>query len=199
MNSEFQPIWLFLKENSLGTLKVPQFFLFLKSQNISFFKKSVDIYDEDLFRFLFLEFENVINDIYIDKNLQSKDLLLDIFMQIIDYYIPVQKQIKKLHSEILKSSKLLKESFFYSKRLQHQLFVKSDIGKMVIPQHVIPFSERLNITSEIEIPPFFQESAFGALCLYFFYTFQNDDSNDFEKTMVVISETVQYIQLKSHA
>jgi hypothetical protein len=199
MNSIFQPIWLFLKENSVGALKVPAFFLFLKDHDLSFFKNSSDINDEDLFRFLFLELEEVIKSINIDKNLVSQDLLLDIFLQIIDYYGPVQKQIKNLHEQILKSPHLLKEYYFYGKRTARYLFLKCPIEKMVIPSQVIPFADKLNISSETDIPAFFHESAFSALCLYFLYSFQNDDSHDFEKTIVTISEVVHYIKLKTYA
>ena len=199
MHEVFQPIWLYLKENSVGDLNAFQFFLFLKNNNLSFFKNSSQVHDEDLFRFLFLELENRVKDVHVDKNLDSKDLLLDIFMQIIDYYAPVQKQIKNLYDEILKSPALLKECYFYGKRISGYLFLKCRIEKMVIPSKVIPFSDKLNMSSETDIPAFFHEPAFSALCLYFLYTFQNDDSHDFEKTMVCIAQAVHYIQLKSHA
>jgi hypothetical protein len=199
MDSDFEPLWMFLETHPLGDLKVPEFFLFLKDRQKSFFKKSSTINDEDLFRFLFLELERVIENINTDQNWDAKDQLLDMFMQIIDYYAPVQKQIKKIRNEILKSPTLLKEGHFYGKRAGRYFFHKCHIEKMFIPSNLIPFSDKLKAPSTFEIPSFLHESAFGGLCLYFLYVFQNDDSNDFEKTMASISEALHYIHLKSHA
>lgn len=199
MDSDFEPLWMFLEKHPLSALKVTKFFLFLKDQQKFFFKNSSTVNDEDLFRFLFLELERVIKNIDTNQNWDEKDQLLDMFMQIIDYYAPVQKQIKKIRNEIVKSSSLLKEGHFYGKRAGRYLFLKCHIEKMFMPSNLIPFADKLNAPSAFEIPSFFHESAFGALCLYFLYVFQNDDSNGFEKTMASISEALHYIRLKSHA
>lgn len=198
MDVRFQPIWSFLREYNLSDLKKDLFTSFLLKNNITFFKDPSAISDPELFRFLLLELENVTSEILLNQNLPPKDQLLENFMQLIDYYEPVQNIIKKMQPDILQHPYFLKDLHYFMPKIIKKIFYESHIKNINIPSSLIPFSQKIGCHEFIAVPSFLHEASFTALCLYFLNHFTNDSSSHCENTMAVIDSTLNYIEFNQH-
>lgn len=175
----YEHIWNFLNEHPFEKLTV---------QNLKDFSQS-DLFDnlndQDLFRLLFKELEDIVDDIEIDETLEKKDQLFDLFLTVSDLYQDRRLTLQKIEKASLKAPSHLKDAYTYSSPIIDSVIKKIGIESIGLKADGLP------LISALSLPTFMNTISLYGLSCYYLYLFLHEE--DFEKVLSSFQEKLTFI------
>jgi hypothetical protein len=194
MEKKISPLWDFIAEKHLKNLNVESFNFFLQRRGENFFKDITDFSSQDLITFLFIECESVLDEMDIDASMEPKDQLFDCLMQLCDYYTPIRYLLAKIQADILEVPSFYPHFICFLQRITKKIGIRCNIKKIEIMIGKNLFLNEL-LKCGMLFPNEGKDILLSLFLIYFLKQWMNDESDNFEKTMVNFETVMQYCKI----